>query len=335
MTNLGLRSLRQVYVIPQLGRAAILIALLCGSQVERRLSADDDLPAAKPVPVMQVVPLPDGQASVQRDGMEIARYHFDPRQNRPFLFPLIGPSGRSLTRMGHPRDPNGHSHHNSVWVSHNMVDGVDFWGDRGAGRIVHRRVNAYEDTDGEARIDVHNDWVDGRGRKMLEERRTMRFRPAADAQWWLWLDLELRLPEKATQPVTLDKTPFGLVGVRMAKTIGVHDGGGRIRNSEGGVNEAGVFWKRARWVDYSGPITPQTREGITLMDHPSNPNHPSFFHVRDDGWMGASVTHEAARAITGEAPLKLRYALWVHRGVPDATELNRRFAEFAEVSGVE
>lgn len=330
MTYIGLPSRRHACVFQRLSALGIVITLLGFMHAARQLNADDDLPAAKPVPVMQVVPLPDGQASVQRDGVEFARYHFDPRLNRPFLFPIIGPSGRSLTRMGHPRDPNGHSHHNSVWVSHNMVGGVDFWGDRGAGRIVHRRVNAYEDTDAEARIDVHNDWVDGQGRKMLEERRTMRFRPAADSQWWLWLDLELRLPEKSTEPVTLDKTPFGLVGVRMAKTIGVHDGGGRIRNSEGGVNEAGVFWKRARWVDYSGPITPQAREGITLMDHPSNPNHPSFFHVRDDGWMGASVTHEAARAITGAAPLKLRYALWVHRGVPDATELNRRFSEFAE-----
>ena len=35
---------------------------------------------------------------------------------------------------------------------------------------------------------------------------------------------------------------------------GVHDGGGTIRNSEGGVNEAGVFWKPARWCDYSGRI---------------------------------------------------------------------------------
>lgn len=295
----------------------------------RPLAADDELPGAKPVPVMQVVPLPEGQASVQRGGAEIARYHFDARLNRPFLFPLVGPSGRSLTRMGHPRDPNGHSHHNSAWISHNKVDGVDFWGDQGAGRIVHRRVAAYEDSDAEARIEVQNAWIDGAGRTLLEERRTMRFLPADNAQWWLLLDIELRTPEKATQPVTLDKTPFGLVAVRMAKTIGVHDGGGRIRNSEGRINEAGVFWKRARWVDYSGAITPESREGITLMDHPSNPNHPTFFHVRDDGWMGASLTHDAPRSISHETPLTLRYGFWIHRGVPDGEELDRRFQEFA------
>ena len=40
----------------------------------------------------------------------------------------------SLTRMGHPHDPQSHSHHNSVWISHNSVNGISFWEDRGKGR---------------------------------------------------------------------------------------------------------------------------------------------------------------------------------------------------------
>ena len=121
----------------------ILVVLSCG-QVE--------LPAAKPLPRMQVIPLPGGQASVERDGVEISRYHFGPELRRPFLFPLVGPSGKSLTRMGHPRDPNGHSHHNSFWVSHHDVGGVAFWNDATSskGRIVHQRVTRYEDADDEA-----------------------------------------------------------------------------------------------------------------------------------------------------------------------------------------
>src|SRR6187455_1791749 len=117
------------------------------------------LPATKPVPRMQVLPLPGDEASILRDGVEISRYHFGKDLYRPFLYPLLGPSGRSLTRMGHPRDPNGHSHHNSVWISHHMVDGVDFWGDTGKGRIVQRRVVQFEDADDEALIQSENDWL--------------------------------------------------------------------------------------------------------------------------------------------------------------------------------
>ena len=88
----------------------------------------------KPVPRMQAVPLPRDEVSFQRDGEEIARFRFAQDQRRPFIFPIIGPSGRSLTRMGHPHDPITHSHHNSVWFSHQFVGGVNFWGDDGGRR---------------------------------------------------------------------------------------------------------------------------------------------------------------------------------------------------------
>src|SRR6267154_1046201 len=81
--------------------------------------------APQPVPRMQVVPQPHAQISFQRDGVEIARYHYGDDNPRPFIFPVIGPSGRSLTRMGHPHDPESHSHHNSVWVSYQNVNGVN------------------------------------------------------------------------------------------------------------------------------------------------------------------------------------------------------------------
>ena len=310
---------------------ALFLALSAVGQVE--------LPAAKAVPRMQVLPLPRGEASVEREGHEISRYHFGPELYRPFLYPLIGPTGKSLTRMGHPRDPNGHSHHNSVWVSHHDVGGVGFWNDASTskGRIIHQRVNRYEDTDDEALIEVTNAWVDtsgeGGGRTLLEETRTMRFQPGERRQWLLVLDVVLAAPK---EPVTLGKTNFGLVGVRMAKTIGVHDGGGTIRNSEGAVNEPQVHEKPARWCDYSGLIayevpTGPPLAGITLLDHPLNPNHPTVFHVRDDGWMGAALTFSAPRTIEPGSPLKLRYGLWVHSGVPAADRINAQFDKFAKI----
>src|SRR5581483_5857176 len=106
----------------------------------------------KPVPRMQAVPLPYDQVSLQRDGQELARYHFGPELRRPFVFPIMGPAGRSLTRMGHPHDPVTHSHHNSVWVSHHKVNEVDFWGDlgKGKGRIVHQKIEGFLDGDDRA-----------------------------------------------------------------------------------------------------------------------------------------------------------------------------------------
>jgi hypothetical protein len=290
------------------------------------------LPNLKPIPRLQVVPLPADQVSIQRDGVEITRYHFGANLRRPFLFPVMGPSGRSVTRMGHPRDPHSHSHHNSIWVAHNDVNGVDFWADPTAnpqgklGRIVLRKIDEYEDGDEEARIRVTNDWVDPEGKRLLEERRQIRIRPLEAAEWWLDLELEFKA---VREPVTLGKSPFGMVAVRMAKTIGVRDGGGLIRNSEAGENEAGVFWKAARWVDYSGPIAPGKVEGVTLLNHPSNPTHPVPYHVRDDGWMGASVSFDAPRVISSAEPLRLRYGIWIHREVVPVPAIEARVTDWA------
>jgi hypothetical protein len=316
--------------------AAVLLAGSAAGQ------AATELPPPKPVPALQVLPLPLQQAAVEWNGREISRYYFGADNRRTFLYPLIGPSGKSHVRMGHPRDPNGHSHHNGLWISHHDVNGVGFWNDASSskGRIVHKRVSRYEDTDDFALIEVENSWVeegnkDAPNKKIMEETRAMRFIPSPIAgEWLLVIDLLLTPGADAKEGVTFGKTPFGIIGCRMAKTIGVHDGGGRMLNSEGGVNEAGVFWKQARWVDYSGPITKTESGGITLFDHPANPSHPSHFHVRDDGWMGACLSYEAPRLIKPGESLALRYGLWVHGGMPAADKLNEQFGNFAKIGDV-
>ncbi|OHB66487.1 MAG: hypothetical protein A2Y77_03145 [Planctomycetes bacterium RBG_13_62_9] len=272
--------------------------------------AGQEIAEAKAVPRLQVVPQTYEQASFQREGVEITRYHFGAGLERPFLFPVIGPAGRSLTRMGHPHDPESHSHHNSVWMSHVDVGGVDFWSDRRLGIVRHKRIVKYEDEGEKSYLVAENEWVDKDGKALLNETRQVTVMLLEGKEWLLVIDSVFTAKDKA---VTLGKTPFGFLGVRMAKTIGVNDGGGRIRNSEGGVNEKEVLWKQARWVDYSGAIEDGKIEGITLFDHPGNPNHPSYFHVRNDGWMGASLTYDTPREIQPDHPLHLRYGLYIHR----------------------
>jgi len=294
--------------------------------------ADEENPTHRrrfhPVPRVQLLPLPNSEVAVMMRGREVTRYYHGPASERPFLYPLNGPSGRSLTRMGHPHDPNGHSHHNSFWVSHHDVSGIDFWGDRGAGKIRHERVGWFVDGDESASMRMHNRWLDTTNdRPLLDEVRDMTFVPLADGEWMLIFDLSLTAVQ---EEVVLGDTPFGLIGVRMAKNIGVHDGGGIILNSEGQIDEEEAFRKPAKWVDYSGRITPSRREGITLMDHPDNPGHPNVFHVRNDGWMGICATHERPVTLKHGESLTVRYGLLIHSETGKLETLNRRFQEFSE-----
>ncbi|HEY6166610.1 MAG TPA: PmoA family protein [Verrucomicrobiae bacterium] len=287
----------------------------------------------KPIPRLLLVPQPYDQISFQRDGQEIARYHCGTNLNRPFVFPLIGPSGVSLSRLGHPRDPQTHSHHNSFWVAHHDVNGTTFWGDHGknVGHIVHQRMEPLLDDAGEvASVIAWNHWVNESNIVLLVERRQTVLQLLSDKEYFMVVDCELTLP-KGGKPVTFGKTSFGLAAVRMAKSIGVHDGDGRIRNSEGAVNEKEVFWKPAKWCDYSGVIVGKTVEGVTLMDHPMNPQHPSPFHVRDDGWMGACLSQNVPVTVEQGKPLHARYGLYVHRGMHEVTALNAKWEEFTKL----
>jgi hypothetical protein len=304
--------------------AFLLLTLLTGTDGQAQEAS-----TPKPVPRLQVIPMPYNQASFQRDGVEIARYHFGPELNRPFMFPVIGPSGQSLTRMGHPHDPHSHSHHNSVWISHNDVNGVDFWSDGGKGKIRHKRIIKFEDMGENSLAITENEWVTTEGKVLLSEIRQVTVCLMEDSEWLLIIDMELRAADKA---ITLGKTPFGLIGVRMAKTIGVNDGGGTIRNSQGGVNEKEIFWKRAKWVDYCGPITNERIEGVTLFDHPDNPNFPTYFHVRNDGWMGASLTFDGSRTIEPGKPLRLRYGLYVHSDMKPKDAIEAKWAQFSRIA---
>jgi hypothetical protein len=281
----------------------------------------------KPVPRLQAIPQPYDQVSFERAAREIARLHYGATLKRPFVYPLIGPAGRPITRMGHPRDPQSHSHHNSVWIAHESIGGTNFWGDSGTARIAHVRTLRMDDGDDAAFIETENAWRDKSGGTVLREFRRTRIRLLPADEWLLEIDLQMDAPGNV--PVEIGQTAFGFIGVRMAKTIGVNDGGGTIRNSEGGIDEAGCFRKPARWCDYAGPLTQQASGGATLMDHPQNLNHPAPFHVRNDGWMGVASTFPGPHVIQPGAPLRLRFCVYIHAGIPDAGTLQRQWEAWA------
>ncbi len=288
----------------------------------------------KPVPHVQAVPLPHHVTSFQLDGRELTALHFDPLDMRPFWYPILGSKEISLTRMGHPHDPLTHSHHNSVWISHNSVNGLDFWGDqaKNQGRIIPFEVSreGYEDGDSSASMRMVNHWVNATDQSIqLREIRHTEIRPINGAQsWFMIIDLELA-PQKSKTAI-FGATGFGLVAVRVAKSIGVHDGGGRILNSEGQINEEQVFRKPARWCDYSGRISNAVNglAGITLMNHPMNPHNPTAFHVRNDGWMGCCLSLDTPVEVTESQKLRVRYALWVHDGIPKQEEIELQWQAF-------
>jgi len=273
------------------------------------------------IPRCQIIPLPDHQVSFVIDGQERLRWHFGSQHPRPCFFPLNGPSGTSLTRMGHPGAPN-HDHHQSVWFAHHKVVGIDFWANNLPPRIRQREWLAYVDGDDEAVMAVRLGWHDGHDPKeLLDQELIVAIRPggppgAATAAETL---VELQSTFRPTSDMLeFGKTNFGFLAVRVAKNLSAHFGGGILTDSEGRVGEPAIFGNRARWMDYSGPVPEDKFEGITYFDHRANPGAPTHWHVREDGWMGASACFSAPLTTTRQTPLVLRYLLHAHAGPIDA-----------------
>jgi hypothetical protein len=284
---------------------------------------------AKPFrfPRCRIVPHAEHQTAFELNGRETTRWHFPTDYPRPFFYPFNGPSGATLTRMGHPGAPN-HDHHQSIWFAHNSVAGSSFWANSGDGRIRQREWLCYEDGDEHAIMAVRLGWFGGKPeRELLEQTLIAINRPCEKGEHTLELQSTFRALK---EPVTLGKTNFGFLAVRVAKSVSAFFGGGKISDSEGRVGEPDIFGKQAMWMDYSGPVVEGVTEGITYFDHPSNPRSPTHWHVRSDGWMGAALCLNEGLTIAPDAPLKLRYLLHAHRGDVDKQRAAQMLAEFKQ-----
>ena len=114
-------------------------------------------------------------------------------------------------------------------------------------------------------------------------------------------------------------------------------GAGHSVNSEG-VRDVAAWGKRAKWVDYYGPVNGQI-VGIAIFDHPSNPRHPTWWHVRDYGLFAANPfgvhDFEGKPAGTGklvvpaDTSITFRYRFLYHRGDELAGRVAEQYREYA------
>jgi hypothetical protein len=277
-------------------------------------------------PRCQVIPQ-IGRASLCIDGVERVGYEFGEGGSRPFLFPLVGPSGAVLTRLGHP-NPIGHEHHKSIWFGHQSVAGINFWEERPNTdvRIRNRGVRLYQDGHAWGGLVADLDWW-ALGKAILRQELTIVLEHARFNGYAI--DLQSRFESPDGNPVELGRTNFGFLGVRVAKTMSEQFGGGRLTDAQESSGAAAIFGKASRWADYSGPSAPGKVEGICVMDHPSNPHHPTHWHVRGDGWIGASFNRESPHGVARDHRLSLRYRLLVHSGLAQPEVLNPAWEDFA------
>jgi hypothetical protein len=264
----------------------------------------------------------------------------------PAMWPVIGPTGKPMTRsypVGPPvkGETTDHPHHQSIWLTHDQVNGADFWkanvngGGANGPRIAHREFVRVESLGPTATLVTRNDWMDG-AKRVCEDERTVVFgtRPNGDR----WIDFAITI-KALDGDVTFGDTKEGTFAVRVADTMRVEGRqGGRIVNSEGQVDDA-AWGLPARWVDYTGPVAGET-VGIAIMSHPSSFRPVPRWHVRTYGLFAANpfgqrdfprpeAAQQGTATIKRGDTLSLRYRVLLHRGATNPAELDAAFGQFA------
>lgn len=277
---------------------------------------------------------PAAAAVVTVDGGPVATYVVD-QANKPYLWPVIGPDGKAMTRSFPMQEVEGettdHYHHRGITFGHENIAGVDTWTEAGTwqkakpdhprqlalGSIRHRE---YRRLEGGNRGLIHAvaDMVSHDGKPVLAVEQ--RFTFAVDGAARI-IDADIDLVAAHGPAEVADIKDAGL-SIRVPESVRVDSKrGGTIVNSVG-QRDAAAWAQRADWVDYHGPIDGGVY-GVAMLSHPTTFRHPTPWHVRTYGLFTANpfgikslgLAEEPAtiRLAAGER-LSLRYRFVLHRG---------------------
>jgi len=285
---------------------------------------------------------------------------------RPFCYPLTGPGGAAMTRNypmipDLPEEEHDHPHHRSLWFAHGAVNGQDLWTERKtSGRIVHRGFTEITSGTQTGIIKTLNDWVAADGKTLCTDEETLKFyAPNDDA---ILLDFEITI-RASNGDVTFGDTKEGTFAIRVAEAMrvlkplvrgekpkpgdghivlstGVRDDGASAVAAKNAKKEAVTWGKRAAWCDYYGPVGTNI-VGIAILDHPANPRHPTWWHVRDYGLFAANPfgQHDFENLSDKQAgDLKIaagqsvifRYRVVLHEGDEKKGRIAERYAVYVK-----
>ncbi len=293
----------------------------------------------------------EGRISVTIGGKPFTSLFCGPETAKPYLHPLRSASGTIVTRHypmeNVPGETRDHPHQRGLWFSHGNVNGFDFWANEPSqhdgknARIVLKSVGRAAGGQQSGTIEAAFDWLDPQGGALLAESRKMTFY-AHPANRVTDFDITLTPLKK----VTFGDTKEGTFAIRLAAaleeptkdSLPAPKRTGLMVDSEGGRGEKQVWGHRASWVDYFGEIDGE-KLGIAIMDHPSNPRHPTYWHSRSYGLFAANIFgwHDflndktADRSMTLEPgqSIRFRYRVIIHPGDYISARIAAEFARFA------
>jgi Methane oxygenase PmoA len=301
--------------------------------------------AAGPNPPERITVTANEQArrvDISIDGQPFTSYIWPTTLKKPVLYPLRTAKGTVVTRgfplEQRPGERVDHPHHAGLWFNYESVNGIDFWNNSDAikpenapnmGTIVHQSIVSAKNGSQQGELDVECDWITFDKKVLLKEHTRYVFRGGPGFRSVDRITTLRALGEK----VDFKDEKDGLLGLRVVRALEIPSDkpevytdasghattvakldntgvNGTYLTSEGKKGDA-AWGTRGRWCNLSGlvgdePVT------ITILDHPSNPGSPTYWHARGYGLFAANPL---GQKIFSEGKQELNFSLAPHASV--------------------
>ncbi len=301
------------------------------------------------------------------DGKLFTSYIWPTTLKKPVLYPLITDSGITVTR-GFPLEPRpgervDHPHHVGLWFNYGNVNGFDFWNNSDAikpenrakmGTILQKKIVSTKSGSDRGELVVESTWVTGAGTPILDQTTHYVFQRGNHSR-----TIDEIITLKALDHAVFHDDKEGVFGMRVAHWLeSPTEKGGIFMDASGrptkvaaadtkdatgvyltseGVKGDAVWSTRGRWCSLTGHTGSDT-VAITIFDHPSNPDYPTYWHARGYGLFAANPLgrsifdpKQPALNLTLEknqtATFRYRVVLYSQSASP--AELNREADSFA------
>jgi hypothetical protein len=298
------------------GQSVVLLSLLC---VAGNVTTAASL-AALPKGVQVIPNESHRRVDITIDGKPFTSYIWPTSLKKPVLDPLIDDEGIVVTR-GYPLNllPGervDHPHHAGLWFNYGNVNGFDFWNNSDAievkdrskmGNIVQTKIISTRNGIDRGELVVESVWVTGENAKVISQTTKYIFERRNHARV---IDMVITL--KAMDQVVFKDDKEGMFGIRVARWLESPDQkGGEFMDANGrptevtaaptgvanpatgvyltseGVKGMAVWGTRGSWCVLTGHTGAHTA-AVAIVDHPGNPDYPTYWHARGYGLFAAN-----------------------------------------------
>jgi len=190
----------------------------------------------------------------------------------------------------------------------------------GYGSIMHQKLVSQSVQPNQAQFSVENAWVDWQGiQHLTETRESTVYAPQED---YLLMDIALAfVPSQQEVKLDLNRGKPGGGGLFYSGLIIRFDNTlapGQLLDANGHCEPMEIFGQTSRWCGFAGKHKEDGQVyGITLLDYPGNPRHPTPWWVRNGenyALLHPSPCYYEPFHITEGESLSFRYRAVLHKG---------------------